>query len=225
MCCVFQVSPTVVSPLNIYPHCQCWSVEFITIYQSTCERCWSATSFLWGQIAAEGPIYLSLSALSSWDTKQIISPDRRVMGVPFASAPIKQFISILYSAGGMSSKILQSAVGYGCVNLKLALGFLEIHTSVQGLKNGHHLWTATSDSGRLDWSSSNILTARNTHFNQLSDTFPSEESVEKIMWLVIAVASTCITNDNMTQVHLWHYCLFRDMWKFSSKLVRIVTQK
>lgn len=69
-----------------------------------------------------------------------------------------------------------------------------------------------------------VLTARNTHFNQLSDTFPSEESVEKIMWLVNAVASTCITNDSMTQVHLGHYCLFRDMWKFSSKIFTTVTQ-
>jgi hypothetical protein len=70
-----------------------------------------------------------------------------------------------------------------------------------------------------------VLTARNTHFNQLSDFFPSEESVEKIIWLVNAVASTCITNDSMTQVHLWHYFLFRDMWKFSSKIVTTVTQK
>lgn len=76
------------------------------------------------------------------------------MGVPFASAPIKKSISLLYSAGGMLSEILQSAVGYGCVNLKLALGLLEILTSVEGLKNVHHLWTATSDSGRLDLSNS-----------------------------------------------------------------------
>ena len=70
-----------------------------------------------------------------------------------------------------------------------------------------------------------VLTARNTHFNQLSDTFSSEESVQKIMWLVNAVTSTCMTNDSMTQVHLGHYCLFRDMWKFSSKIVTTVTQK
>lgn len=45
------------------------------------------------------------------------------------------------------------------------------------------------------------------------------------MWLVNAVASTCITNDNMTQAHLWHDCLFKDIWKFSTKLVTIDTQK
>lgn len=77
------------------------------------------------------------------------------MGVPFALAPIKKSRSLLYSAGGMLSDILQSAVGYGCVNLKLALGLLVILTSIEGLKNVHHLWTATSDSGRLDSSSCN----------------------------------------------------------------------
>ena len=107
------------------------------------------------------------------------------------------------------SKNLQSAVGCGCVNLKLALGFLEILTSVEGLKNGNHLWTATSDSGRIDISSCNSIHSKKytLHFNQLCDTFPSKTSVEKIMWIVNAVASTCITNDNMTQAHLSHDCL------------------